>query len=62
VVEAFSQGIQFSRRSCGVRELVEDGVTGYRFPQGMRALASVAALHAAIDYEKKRAMPQFISK
>jgi glycosyltransferase involved in cell wall biosynthesis len=58
VVEAFSQGTPVLAADLGgVRELVEDGVTGYRFPPGdADALASGALrFTAGDDYERMRA-------
>ncbi len=57
VVEAFSQGTPVLAADLGgVRELVEEGVTGYRFPPGdVDALvAGASRFSAGNDYERMR--------
>jgi glycosyltransferase involved in cell wall biosynthesis len=58
VVEAFSQGTPVLAADLGaVRELVEDGVTGYRFPPGNvdALVAGALRFSACEDYERMHA-------
>jgi glycosyltransferase involved in cell wall biosynthesis len=57
VVEAFSQGTPVLAADLGaVRELVEDGVTGYRFPPGNvdALVAGALSFPAGENYERMR--------
>ena len=58
IVEAFSQGTPALAADLGaVRELVEDSVTGYRFPSGNVEALIAAALRFPVgeDYQRMRA-------
>lgn len=58
VVEAYAQGTPVLAADLGgVRELVEEGVTGYRFPMGNAGALAAGALRfpSGEDYERMRA-------